>query len=97
MARLPEHLYEDTIANIVNGSGYTVPWAIFTGEDGELYINGGYSITKEPGGATGTMFVTIDKDGITVDITRCGDHKWSPDAPCYVGGDNRIKVNRLIC
>ena len=95
MPSLPEYLYEDTIGDTIYGSGYTVPWALSTGEDGELYIDGGFALHPTPGG-TVTMFVTVNEDGITVDITRCKDYKWHPGGSSYLDEGHMQRVDHLI-
>lgn len=68
-ARLPQDRYKNTLGTMpIGASGYTVPWAMWPDEDGELWLHGGYNYLDSPRGTVG-MKVTRREDGYEVDIS----------------------------
>lgn len=73
---LPDHLEENTIKGMdIGDTGYTVPWAMFAGGDRRLWIDGNFTIDSEPGG-TVCMLIKRMSDGIDVQESTIGDHKF---------------------
>jgi hypothetical protein len=86
---LPSEMLEDIISNMKEGDvGYTVPWAMFAGEDRRMYIVGTYSIHIVPGG-TVHMRITKRNGEILIDKSSITDEKYTPGSPCYVGVTER--------
>lgn len=94
MATLPKHLYQQKdLQDLDYGQkGFTVPWAMFAGPDGELYLSNDSPMDDVPGG-TVTMLVENALDGLVVDVTRC-DHKWLRQPNRDI--DNATKIAELI-
>ena len=85
MSRLPETYEENIINRMVSGDiGYTVPWAMYADEDRLLWINSSYSISTRPSG-TVQLRIERTRDGVRVDESTIGDHKYSVGKPHYVG------------
>jgi hypothetical protein len=95
-AVLPDSLERNTLSDLIIGETvYTVPWAMYAGQDGRLWLNGNYSIHHSSGG-TAQMAVTKTKDGYTVDISQCKDERWGRGEGNYVGGSAPIPVSKLV-
>jgi hypothetical protein len=95
-AKLPPQLYENTIEDMTRGtSGWTVPWAMHVDDQGNLWLNGRYTIHDSPGG---TVQMRVSKRklsaGYAVDISKCADERWQPGS-AYVGGSNSVPVTKL--
>ncbi|MFH1635787.1 MAG: hypothetical protein ABIG63_17485 [Chloroflexota bacterium] len=92
--KLPEDRYEKTIKEMPPGTmGWTVPWAMYADEDGELWVNGNYPLFPDSGG-TVTMLVGRTPMGVVVNICKC-DTKWSRSIPCYAGDFTPLRVEEV--
>ena len=85
-AKLPAAYNEQQIKHLIPGETYwAVPWAMWADEDGNLWLNGNYSVHDGPGG-TVQMEVWLVRDN-EYGISYSGDYRWSgSDKPSYVGG-----------
>jgi len=97
MAMLPEDLEEKTVGGMLLGEeGYAVPWAMFVASGRRCFLNGYYTIHDEMGG-TVNMKVLRRNDGYAVDVSGCGDYKWSGGGRrAYVGGADAINVVEIL-
>jgi hypothetical protein len=100
MVYLPEELEENEIGCMMDEeSGYTVPWAMYADQNGQLFLNEKYTLQDNPRGTASMKISKIDSKYI-VDITNLGfEHgfKWSRgSSDSYVGGCNGIPVDKLI-
>lgn len=66
-AKLPDELEDrDKIKyQKVGAYGYTLPWAMSVGMNGECYVNGEYPFHQRPHG-TVSMRLRIERDGVTI-------------------------------
>uniref|UniRef100_A0A6M3JGV0 Uncharacterized protein n=1 Tax=viral metagenome TaxID=1070528 RepID=A0A6M3JGV0_9ZZZZ len=93
--KLPKDRYERTIKEMPpHTSGWTVPWAMYADEDGELWINGNYTVFSDRGG-TVNMLVGRTSSGVVVSIVEC-DAKWSRGKPYFAGDFTPLRVEDLI-
>lgn len=98
-AKLPISRYEALIGQMAIGeSGYTTPWAMWPDEDGNLWINGNYTIHQQPGG-TVSMLVTRRENGYEVDIRygHASEFRWAPSSESgFVGGADVLPVVKVV-
>lgn len=93
--KIPDDLLEVGIADMLMGEdGWTVPWAMYIGDDDELYLNGKYTYSSLPRG-TEQMHVTKTTAGYVVDLSRCDKPRYSRGV-AYVGDADPVPVAELI-
>lgn len=61
----------------INFKGFTVPWAMFVDEEYTFWLNGNYSLYREPN-ARAQMEVARTQDGYFVGVSNCLERTWSP-------------------
>lgn len=92
---LPETYEEDTIIGMLPGDiGYTVPWAMWPDTDRILWINGRYSIDREPGGPNKTTNMKIQRtvEGVIVYEDTIGDHKYHVGRSAWDAMEDKLPV-----
>lgn len=95
-AKLPESLEEVGLKDIVEGETvYTVPWAMYADYNGELWLNGNYSIHNQRGG-TVQMGVTKKHGEYICDVSYCKSHGWSRGGGQFVGDFTPLPVASLV-
>lgn len=97
-AELPESLREQTLLDLkVGESCWTVPWAMYCDEDGQLKLNGDYSTHSSPGG-TVDMKVTRTTTGYQCDISNSRLTKgWDkPGKAGFAGDFTPLPVDAVI-
>jgi len=95
-ATLPKDIEELEIKDIPDGIHfYTVPWAMYADENGELWLNGNYNADKEKYGTVKMDVIRLFGSYI-VNITHCKDYKWNKENPCYAGEYTPIPVSKLV-
>lgn len=93
MAKLPDRFKTRKTIELKRGEcKYTVPWAMYQGPDGEMYLRGDFSLSRDESGGTATMSVTktMIKGEIEVDISRCRHYTWEDEDRAVSEGDLRI-------
>lgn len=94
-AFLTEEMEEVGLKDLVEGeSVYTVPWAMYAEEDGSLWLHGGYTFEDSPKGTLQMKVSKIDGEYV-VNLSQCGDHKYSRTGACYMGTVTPIRVAKL--
>lgn len=73
----------------VGDSGWTVPWAMYHDRERKLWLNGAYTIHRQPGG-TVQMHISRDDSGWHVDASKCKQEQWGGSG--YVGDFPPIAV-----
>lgn len=97
-AKLPDFLEQRKLSDLMIGETvWTVPWAMFADDDGDLWLYGNFSYHEGPGG-TVSMKVSKTGSGYVVDISECKDYRWSRDgesSAVMVKKGNSIPVTKL--
>ena len=76
-AKLPVTKRERLIKDMIPGEiWWTVPWGMWADLDGNLWINGEYTVHESPRGTVDTE-VWLIRDG-QYGVRHTGDHKWTP-------------------
>lgn len=85
--KLPKRYLESTIERMKPDEyGYTVPWAMWVNSDGEMLINGKYTVHSSTGG---TVQMQIIRTETGVKVFRHGMDRYSPRSHHgYVGGED---------
>jgi hypothetical protein len=95
-AKLPEELEYVGLKDLIEGeSTYTLPWAMYADDEGNLWLNGNYPLNKEPKG-TAKMRVTKRNGGYIVDVSLCKDSRWSRGGGQFVGEFVPLPVHKVV-
>lgn len=95
MSKLPGAMRERQIKDMAFGeSGFAVPWAMYADEDGDLFINGGYTVDEQSGG-TCRMLITMGIGKILVKQYTISDEKYTPGQPNYFGDFTSIPADLI--
>ncbi len=62
----------------VDSRGFAVPWAMFVDYDDRFWLNGNYSVYREPS-EKACMEVARAPEGYFVGIYGCHERTWSPE------------------
>jgi hypothetical protein len=86
---------DHSIATMDEGeSGFTQPWAMYHDNLRRLWLNGKYTVRREPFG-TACMKITREADGWHVDASAVeSGYQWGEDG--FVGGSYPIAVASVV-